>query len=156
MKSKIIDHKKEEYVREVKKHLEDNHKIKFEDIDDEDMIPETGASISFSIFIASRTSNVSPFKTLSPLDTFIDKILPCIDKIKFEDIDDEDMLIAAFVASIDSVEENDNKSVRIKLDYHFDYIFSPKISLRSVEIKYNLTHLHHFLQNLKTLMIIRV
>ncbi|EIA26362.1 hypothetical protein SFB5_274G2 [Candidatus Arthromitus sp. SFB-5] len=59
-KSKIIDHKKEEYVREVKKHLEDNHKI------------------------------------------------------KFEDIDDEDMLIAAFVASIDSVEENDNKSVRIK------------------------------------------
>lgn len=59
-KSKIIDHKKEEYVREVKKHLEDSHKI------------------------------------------------------KFEDIDDEDMLIAAFVASIDSVEENDNKSVRIK------------------------------------------
>lgn len=58
-KSRTISDK-EEYVREVKKHLEDNHKI------------------------------------------------------KFEDIDDEDMLIAAFVASIDSVEENDNKSVRIK------------------------------------------
>lgn len=25
-------------MREVKKHLEDNHKIKFEDIDDEDML----------------------------------------------------------------------------------------------------------------------
>lgn len=34
--------------------------------------------------------------------------------IKFEDIDDEDMLIAAFVASIDAVEENDGKTVKIK------------------------------------------
>ncbi len=34
--------------------------------------------------------------------------------IKFEDIKDEDMLIAAFVASIDVVEGNDNKTVKIK------------------------------------------
>lgn len=34
--------------------------------------------------------------------------------VKFEDIKDEDMLIAAFVASIDAVEGNDNKTVKIK------------------------------------------
>lgn len=34
--------------------------------------------------------------------------------IKFEDIKDEDMLIAAFVASIDAIEEKDNKTVKIK------------------------------------------
>lgn len=56
--NRISDKKK--YVREVKKHIEDNHKI------------------------------------------------------RFEDIDDENMLIAAFVASIDLVDEKDNKRVRIK------------------------------------------
>ncbi|BAK81580.1 OadG family protein [Candidatus Arthromitus sp. SFB-rat-Yit] len=56
--NKISD--KEKYVREVKKHIEDNHKI------------------------------------------------------RFEDIDDENMLIAAFVASIDLVDEKNNKRVRIK------------------------------------------
>ncbi len=34
--------------------------------------------------------------------------------IKFEDIKDEDTLIAAFVASIDAVEGKDNKTVKIK------------------------------------------
>ena len=34
--------------------------------------------------------------------------------VKFEDIKDDDMLIAAFVASIDAVENNDNKTVKIK------------------------------------------
>ncbi len=34
--------------------------------------------------------------------------------IKFDDIKDEDMLIAAFVASIDAVEGKDNKIVKIK------------------------------------------
>lgn len=34
--------------------------------------------------------------------------------IKFDDIKDEDMLIAAFVASIDAVEGKDNRTVKIK------------------------------------------
>ena len=34
--------------------------------------------------------------------------------LKFDEIKDDDMLIAAFVASIDAIEENDNKTVRIK------------------------------------------
>lgn len=34
--------------------------------------------------------------------------------VKFEDIKDDDMLIAAFVASIDAVEGNNNKTVKIK------------------------------------------
>ncbi len=34
--------------------------------------------------------------------------------IKFEEINDEDMMIAAFVASIDAVGNEDNKTVKIK------------------------------------------
>lgn len=34
--------------------------------------------------------------------------------VKFDDIKDDDMLIAAFVASIDAVEKNNNKTVKIK------------------------------------------
>lgn len=36
------------------------------------------------------------------------------DNIKFDEIKDESMLIAAFVASIDAVDGDDNKTVRVK------------------------------------------
>ncbi len=52
----------------------------------------------------SDVSNVSEIK----------KQLESSSKIKFEDIKDDDMLIAAFVASIDAVGDDDNKTVRIK------------------------------------------
>lgn len=42
------------------------------------------------------------------------KLLEENHNLKFDEIKDDDMLIAAFVASIDAVEENDNKTVRIK------------------------------------------
>ena len=41
-------------------------------------VPSSGATTSFSIFIASRIINTSPFFTACPTLALTDKILPCI------------------------------------------------------------------------------
>lgn len=54
------------------------------------------------------------YKQQPKYNSEVKKCLEGNHNIQFEDIKDEDMLIAAFIASIDAVEENDNKTVKIK------------------------------------------
>lgn len=72
------------------------------------MVISLGINV-IKIFIAKKSNDSDVTNT-----TEIKKQLESNDRIKFEDIKDEEMLIAAFVASIDAVGDNDNKTVRIK------------------------------------------
>lgn len=64
----------------------------------------------FKIFTVKKYENLDINKEVYSKD----KIIKSCENIDFEDIEDEEMRIAAFVASIDAVCDEDNKTVRIK------------------------------------------
>lgn len=72
------------------------------------MVISLGINV-IKIFIAKNSNDSNITNTAE-----IKKQLEKNDRINFEDIKDDDMLIAAFVASIDAVGDDDNKTVRIK------------------------------------------
>ena len=70
--------------------------------------------ISFSVNIINIILYKKKLSEDNKKSVEIKKSIEETTNIKFENIKDEDMLIAAFVASIDAVEGKDNKTVKIK------------------------------------------